>query len=151
VHTVCCEERAKALITLGCNLSDSGEYYARELAQEQTLDNLAIFGERLADTERKYMPPECSHCGAGKEVEEPDPICDCCNGKGLMTGLENSCYTAPKGFSFVERCDNCLVHDGDIEAALTFNCEVRILRGLEFWGGVCIPDSATLDESGKPS
>jgi len=70
VHTVCCEERARSLVTLACNVSDSGEYYARELAHRQTLDNLALFGERVANTERKYMPPECSNCGAGKELAE---------------------------------------------------------------------------------
>jgi len=39
---------ARRLITLACPMDDSGNYYARELAEEQTLDNLQKFGDKLA-------------------------------------------------------------------------------------------------------
>ena len=41
------EEEAKALITLACPLSLSGEYIAPELVQEQNLENLQAFSDRL--------------------------------------------------------------------------------------------------------
>ena len=37
-----------------------GEYIARELVHEQTLDNLEAFSERLAATEKMLKP--CPHC-----------------------------------------------------------------------------------------
>lgn len=48
VFSVNTEEEAKRLITLCCPMNDEGQYYARELAAEQTLENLEKFGERLA-------------------------------------------------------------------------------------------------------
>ena len=60
VHSVCCEDRAQSLIVLCCEMNFVGEYIARELAMEQTLDNLEAFGERLARTEKMLKP--CQHC-----------------------------------------------------------------------------------------
>lgn len=42
------EEEAKKLIVLACPRDDYGNYYARELLEEQTLDNLDAFSDRLA-------------------------------------------------------------------------------------------------------
>lgn len=42
------EEEAKSLITLCCPRDAEGNYYARELAEEQTLDNLQAFSDKLA-------------------------------------------------------------------------------------------------------
>jgi len=41
------EEEAKSLLTLTCPTNVNGEHIAPELAEEQTLDNLYKFGERL--------------------------------------------------------------------------------------------------------
>lgn len=41
------EAEAEHLVVMTCPLDYEGHYYARELAREQTLDNLAAFGERL--------------------------------------------------------------------------------------------------------
>ncbi len=41
------EEEAKDLIILTCPLGHDGHYYARELAAEQTLENLQLFSDRL--------------------------------------------------------------------------------------------------------
>jgi len=41
------EEEAEALITLACPRGPDGNYYARELAQEQTLENLVAFSDHL--------------------------------------------------------------------------------------------------------
>jgi len=38
-----------------------GEYIARELAQEQTMDNLAAFGKRVAETEKMLRPCNCEY------------------------------------------------------------------------------------------
>lgn len=42
------EEEARKLLTLACQTNLKGEYVARELVQEQTLDNLCAFSDRLA-------------------------------------------------------------------------------------------------------
>ncbi len=42
------EEEARALITLCCPKDAAGRHYARELAAEQTIENLHLFGDRLA-------------------------------------------------------------------------------------------------------
>jgi hypothetical protein len=44
------EEEAQRLITLACETNTAGEYIARELIEEQTIDNLRAFGERLEKT-----------------------------------------------------------------------------------------------------
>lgn len=42
------EEEARDLIVMTCPMGGDGHYYARELAQEQTLENLQRFSDRLA-------------------------------------------------------------------------------------------------------
>lgn len=42
------EKEAKALITACCSMNYDGKYFARELAEEQTLENLELFGNKLA-------------------------------------------------------------------------------------------------------
>ena len=42
------EEEAKSLIVIACPRDAEGNYYARELAQEQTLRNLRKFSDKLA-------------------------------------------------------------------------------------------------------
>jgi len=42
------EEEAHRLIVLCCPMDHAGQYYARELIEEQTLDNLQRFSDRLA-------------------------------------------------------------------------------------------------------
>lgn len=50
VFSVATEEDARLLIGAACNFDhESGEYFARELAQEQTLENLYAFSVRLAE------------------------------------------------------------------------------------------------------
>lgn len=41
------EEEAKSLLTLACPTNSAGEFVARELTQEQTLENLYAFGDKL--------------------------------------------------------------------------------------------------------
>lgn len=41
------EAEAKALLTLACPTNANGEYVAPELVEEQTLENLYAFGDRL--------------------------------------------------------------------------------------------------------
>ena len=48
VFSVDTEEEARALITLTCPMDAEGHYYARELADEQTLENLQAFSDKLA-------------------------------------------------------------------------------------------------------
>jgi hypothetical protein len=48
VFTVDTEEEAKQLIALACPVGIDGNYYARELVEEQTLENLQKFSDKLA-------------------------------------------------------------------------------------------------------
>lgn len=42
------EEEAKTLIVMACPRDNAGVFYARELAEEQTLENLQKFSDKLA-------------------------------------------------------------------------------------------------------
>lgn len=41
------EEEARKLLVLTCATTNEGEFIARELVEEQTLENLYAFGDRL--------------------------------------------------------------------------------------------------------
>lgn len=60
VFSTCCEDRAQALIVLACPTNIHGQYIAQELAQHQTLENLAAFSERLDRTHDKMGV--CTSC-----------------------------------------------------------------------------------------
>ena len=47
VYSVGDEVEAKELIALCCPMTYDGKYYARELAEEQTLERLEMFAQRL--------------------------------------------------------------------------------------------------------
>lgn len=47
VFSVGTEQEAQELIVLSCETNIRGEYIARELTVDQTLDNLEKFGDRL--------------------------------------------------------------------------------------------------------
>lgn len=47
VYSVDTEHEARVLVAAACELGYDGEYYARELEESQTLDNLRAFGDRL--------------------------------------------------------------------------------------------------------
>ena len=49
VYSVYTEEEAHRLLVLACSTNLDGEFIARELVQDQTLDNLAAFGKRLKE------------------------------------------------------------------------------------------------------
>lgn len=42
------EEDARKLLVLACPRDNDGNFYARELAEEQTLENLQVFSDKLA-------------------------------------------------------------------------------------------------------
>ena len=46
---------AEALITLACPMNSAGQYIAPELAEEQTLENLNAFSNRLEDLYNKHI------------------------------------------------------------------------------------------------
>ena len=48
VFSVDTEEEAKQLIVLTCPTDHNGVHFARELAEEQTLENLQKFSDKLA-------------------------------------------------------------------------------------------------------
>ena len=58
VFTVSNEKEAKALITLACETTLDGEFVARELVDDQTPENLTIFGDRLADLYERFVKPK---------------------------------------------------------------------------------------------
>lgn len=43
------EKEAEMLIIMACPRDQEGEHYARELAQEQTLENLVAFSDKLQE------------------------------------------------------------------------------------------------------
>jgi hypothetical protein len=49
VMSVPTEKDARALLVLACQTNLDGEFLARELLEEQTLENLEAFGQRLAE------------------------------------------------------------------------------------------------------
>ena len=55
MFTVDTEEQARALLTLACPLNLEGEYFAEELAHEQTLENLGAFKDRLTQLWNDYV------------------------------------------------------------------------------------------------
>jgi hypothetical protein len=48
VYSVDTEEEAQSLLIAACPRNRHGEYVAPELVEEQTLENLEAFGDRLA-------------------------------------------------------------------------------------------------------
>ena len=62
------------LLTMACGTNLSGDFVARELAGEQTLDNLADFGDRLhAFHQRmKKRPKQSTWRQNEQEEEEPN-------------------------------------------------------------------------------
>ena len=50
VFSVDTEEEAKALVALACETDAAGYHFARELADEQSLENLQAFSDRLSAT-----------------------------------------------------------------------------------------------------
>ena len=57
VFSVADEKEAKDLIVMCCETNIHGEYIARELAREQTLENLDSFGERLRKMHDEVLVP----------------------------------------------------------------------------------------------
>jgi len=55
VFTVNNEEEAKLLVSLACPTNAQGEHIAPELAEEQTMENLYSFSDRLNDIYQKYI------------------------------------------------------------------------------------------------
>jgi len=49
VFSVDTEEEAYRLLILACPRNEAGEFIARELVEEQTLENLQAFSDRLAN------------------------------------------------------------------------------------------------------
>lgn len=47
IYSVETEEEAEMLLRTACDTNVAGEFVARELVEEQTLDNLYAFGDRL--------------------------------------------------------------------------------------------------------
>ena len=49
VYSVDTEEQAHKLLVAACGTNNDGEFIAKELVHDQTLDNLYAFGDRLHD------------------------------------------------------------------------------------------------------
>jgi hypothetical protein len=58
VFTVNDEKEATMLVALACPRGFDGKYYAPELAQDQTFENLEAFGNRLEELYNKYINKE---------------------------------------------------------------------------------------------
>ena len=57
VFSVGSEKEAESLLALCCSKNYTGDFVAFELAQQQTIENLARFGRRLAEWHDRYIVP----------------------------------------------------------------------------------------------
>lgn len=57
MFSVADEQEARELLVLCCETNNLGEYIARELAREQTLERLNEFGSRLRKMHDEVMIP----------------------------------------------------------------------------------------------
>ncbi len=55
VFSVGSEEEARKLLVLSCQTNIQNEFIAKELAEEQTVENLFAFGDRLKMMHDKYL------------------------------------------------------------------------------------------------
>lgn len=60
------------LLTMACSTNLSGDFVARELMGEQTLDNLASFGDRLHAVYQRLKGPKPS-TWRQNDYEEEEP------------------------------------------------------------------------------
>lgn len=58
VYSVNTEQEARQLLVAACSTNCAGEFVARELVEEQTLENLYAFGDRLAATHARLQKQE---------------------------------------------------------------------------------------------
>lgn len=68
VFSVDTEEEAQQLITLCCPRDGAGDYYARELAAEQSLENLQAFSDRLAQGYALMQAAKARRIADGKKA-----------------------------------------------------------------------------------
>jgi hypothetical protein len=69
VYSVGSEEEAHRLLVLCCPRDNNGNFIARELAQEQTLERLSAFSDRLhAGHSLLVKSGECDCCRPAQEV-----------------------------------------------------------------------------------
>ena len=55
VYSVDTEEEAKKLLVATCERNLDNRFVARELVEDQSLDNLFAFGKRLAETHKRIQ------------------------------------------------------------------------------------------------
>jgi hypothetical protein len=67
VFSVADKEEAKQLLVAACSTNVNGEFVARELVEEQTLDNLYAFGERLKGIHDQYFKGT-KRCRCSQEI-----------------------------------------------------------------------------------
>lgn len=65
VYSVGTEDEAQELLVLACPTNLKGEYVAVELAEEQTLDNLRAFGDRLDQAHKLIVERGDCRCEKG--------------------------------------------------------------------------------------
>jgi len=58
VFSVDTEEEAKRLLVMACQTNFQHEFVARELVEEQTLERLEAFSDRLEDIYKRYIKKE---------------------------------------------------------------------------------------------
>ena len=57
VYSVDTEDEAKRLLVLACKMGLDGQYYSPELAEEQTLERLALFSDKLEAVYLLHVKP----------------------------------------------------------------------------------------------
>lgn len=64
VYSVDTEKEARELLTFACQTNLRGQFIAKELVEDQTIENLFLFGDRLAkchDLMKNSLAGESSH------------------------------------------------------------------------------------------
>ena len=89
VFSVGSEKEAKALLVLSCPTNRDGEYIARQLAHDQSLENLQEFSDFLAERH---------------EILVENGRCDC---KGTLKKQDYKCYHCEKEVDKDYFCHGC--------------------------------------------
>lgn len=112
VYSLGTEEEAQELIVLACPTNGRGEYVAPELAQEQTLENLARFSERLDRAHELLKKNGRCTCRRRRPMAKKDPYETLL--EDFKALLERACDVKAPIESFIGFLDS-IQHDLDIQ------------------------------------
>lgn len=72
MYSVDTEAEARQLLIAACPRNIAGDFYARELSEEQTFENLAAFSQRLADTHSSMKANQMENTTQANQSDLPN-------------------------------------------------------------------------------